>query len=291
MKKGICLTAVYPQAMSHLELLTELFWKVKAEGIYECVEFYFEGTEEEEQRIRSVLEETGLSAVYLAGFPVKRDRISISDENEEVRRKAVERCLDYYVHAQRIGAEKMLILSGPVWEQENKEKLIARMRKSFLELAEASAGQKTEITLEFFPSKREPFLAVGDTELVKEIYQGFENKIGITFDTSHVAQMQEDVLQSFQSLKPWIHHLHLANSMSADESHELYGDRHPLFSLENGDFSIEEIRDIYQRMQKEHLLQEVSICSMEIISRGNEDWYYEEIKKEANHIWKEREEI
>lgn len=287
MKKGICLTAIYPQAMNRQELLTELFWKIKKEGIYQCAEFYFEGNAEAEKRIRKVLKETGLSAVYLAGFPLKRDHISVCDENEERRREAVKLCLEYYEHAKRIGAEKMLILSGPRWKCDNRKKLISQARRSFSELSEISAGQKTEITLEFFPSSSEPFLAIGDIEMVKEIYQGFENKIGITFDTSHVAQMKEDVLDSFRMLKPWIHHLHLANSMSADPNHELYGDRHPLFALENGDFSVEEVRSIYLRMKEEKLLQDVSVCSMEVISRGREDWYYEEIKKEANYIWNE----
>lgn len=285
MKKGICLTAVYPQAMSSADLMINLLRRIKEEGIYQCAEIYFEGNEEDEKRIRDVLAETGLSAVYLAGFPLKRDGISISDEDEDKRRKAVEVCLGYYESACRIGAEKMLILSGPRWESGDREKLVRQMRRSLSELAEAANGRETEITMEFFPSQREPFLAVGNTELVRDIYQGFENKIGITFDTSHVAQMKEDVLESFRVLKPWIHHLHLANSMSADQTHELYGDRHPLFTLENGDFSMEEIRKIYQRMQEEKLLQDVSVCSMEIISRGSEDWYYEEIKKEADYIW------
>ena len=38
MKKGICLTALYPQAMENAELLLELFEKVKEKERFDCVE-------------------------------------------------------------------------------------------------------------------------------------------------------------------------------------------------------------------------------------------------------------
>ena len=42
-EKGICLTAVYPQAMYDSGLLKELLEKTAVQGVFNCVEFYFEG--------------------------------------------------------------------------------------------------------------------------------------------------------------------------------------------------------------------------------------------------------
>ena len=113
--------------------------------------------------------------------------------------------------------------------------------------------------------------------------------IAITYDTSHVIQLKEDIRSGFMNLKEWIHHVHLSNSMSIDQNHELYGDKHPLFSLENGDFPLEKIRSIYWEFYKEHLLDKVDICSVEVISRGNEEEYNYQIRKEAEYIWKQEE--
>lgn len=54
-KKGICLTAVYPQAMYDSGLLKELLEKTAVQGIFNCVEFYFEGKAGEEEEIRKLL--------------------------------------------------------------------------------------------------------------------------------------------------------------------------------------------------------------------------------------------
>ena len=53
MKKGICLTAVYPQAMYDSGLLKELLEKTAVQGIFNCVEFYFEGKAGEEEESES----------------------------------------------------------------------------------------------------------------------------------------------------------------------------------------------------------------------------------------------
>ena len=47
MRHGICLTAVYPEAMQNCSRLIKLIREVSKQGIYDCVEFYFEVTKEE----------------------------------------------------------------------------------------------------------------------------------------------------------------------------------------------------------------------------------------------------
>lgn len=40
-----------------------------------------------------------------------------------------------------------------------------------------------------------------------------------------------------------------------------------------------------QRMKSKGALKEVDICSLEIVSRGNENRYYDEACREAKMIW------
>lgn len=102
--------------------------------------------------------------------------------------------------------------------------------KSFEEIGTGIGGNGPEITLEFFNDEGEPELAVGKVPFVRKLYEQTQGcGIGITFDTSHVAQMGTDVETSFASLAPWIRHLHLANSVSANRNNPLFGDKHPLF--------------------------------------------------------------
>lgn len=290
MKKGICLTALYPQAMENAVLLTELFQKIKDRTQFDCVEFYFHGKLEEELRIGRKLRELQLSSVFLAGFPMKRDKVDLSSRRDEIRRKGVTDCMKLYESAVRMEADKMLILSGPVWEMpdgKDRDRIISQTRKSLQEMERQLRQDGPQITLEFFNDRGEPWLAVGDIALVQEVFRGIpETKIGITFDTSHAAQLGENVLTAFKTLRPWISHLHLANSVSRDKQDPMFGDKHPLFSIEGGDFSLAEIRKLYRTLEENGDLAQVDICSFEVISRGEEDLYFERTCEEAAYVWR-----
>ena len=290
MRHGICLTAVYPEAMQNCSRLIKLIREVSKQGIYDCVEFYFEGTKEEEREIQTVLSHTDIRLVYHAGYRMKRDRLCITASSELQRIHAVQEICSMYESACRMGADKMLILSGPAEEGMTEDVIIQQAKRSLKEIDRFCGSQLTEITLEFFATQREPYFSLGSTERVREVFQDEKwSHIAITYDTSHVIQLKEDVRSGFMNLKEWIHHVHLSNSMSIDQNHELYGDKHPLFSLENGDFPLEKIRSIYWEFYKEHLLDKVDICSVEVISRGNEEEYNYQIRKEAEYIWKQEE--
>lgn len=286
MKLGICLTPIYPKAIRDCTLLEKLIDRIYTQKFFACVEIYFEGTKEERARIRKRLEDTGLKAVYLGGLPIKRDSIDISSEDEKVRQKGVDACKRHMEYAVHIGCEKIVIGSGPDWGKEDHcQKIIEQMRRSLETLDAYSKGMRLNVSVEPFPTKTEPYLAVGSTSLVRKIFDGskFQN-VGITFDTSHISQMGEDIAQSFYLLQPWIQHLHLANCVMKDINSPLYGDKHPCFCQEGGELTVRSISDFYRRLEEQGMLEQVDTCSLEIISRGNEDWYYEETCKEAKAI-------
>ena len=89
MRHGICLTAVYPEAMQNCSRLIKLIREVSKQGIYDCVEFYFEGTKEEEREIQTVLSHTDIRLVYHAGYRMKRDRPVVNCKESMQFRKYV----------------------------------------------------------------------------------------------------------------------------------------------------------------------------------------------------------
>lgn len=288
MQLGICLTPIYPKAIKDCSLMLQLIEKIRGKGVFQCVEIYFEGTKREEQEIKNSLLGADLTAVYLGGLPIKRDGIDISAEREEKRKGSVLACKRHIDHALNMGCKKIVVASGPIWkENKNSERVIEQTRRSLEELDFYCSGSDLQISLEPFPVKTPPYMAVGGKEIVKDIFKNsnFQN-IGITFDTSHFIQLEEDLEESFDSLRPWIHHLHLANCVMKDTSSALYGDQHPLFSQIGGELTLENIRKFYKKLEKEGSLKGIDICSLEIISRGKEEWYYQKVCEEAAEVWK-----
>ena len=286
MDHGIVLSAIYPEIITNCSQMVCRLNEVARQQLYTCVEIYFSGTKLEEEEINRTLSDLNLRLVYLAGFPMKENRTDITAKEDEARKRSVQYVCELYEHAKTLGAKKMLIVSGPDWKVREEKEILQQARKSFDELDLYADDDGPEITVEYFPVVREPYLALGSTDLMAHIFEGKNYRhIGITFDTSHVAQLQEDMIESFTKVCQWTHHLHFANSMSAYKEHPLYGDRHPLFSLENGDYSLEQMKKNYLKLLNKGLLQNIDIGSMEVISRGEEDWYYRKTAEEAISLW------
>lgn len=288
MKHGICLTTIYPDAITDSKLMAGLIRKVRDLGLFQCVEIYFEGSPGEETAIQKTLADAGLTAVYLGGLPVKRDGIDLTAKSERVRQRSMEACKRHMDHAIRMGCSGIVIASGPDWKETGcREQIAECMRRSLGELDRYVEGSGLQICLEPFPVKSEPYLAVGESELVHEIFKDSDfRNVGITFDTSHLSQLGENLEESFLLLKPWISHMHLANCVMKDKASSLYGDKHPLFCQEGGSLGIETVRTYYQKLEREGLLKRVEICSVEVISRGREDWYFDAVCREAEGIWR-----
>lgn len=287
MKYGICLTPIYPQAISDYKLMEGLLEKIVCQKFIDCIEIYFEGSKEEQILFRNSIKNKSLEAVYLGGLPIKRDSIDISAEDEGIRRKSVDMCKEHIDRALNMGCKKIVVASGQNWEKSGcRELIVQKMQKSLSELDDYCKGIEFQISVEPFPVKTEPYLAVGDIGLVYEIFQtsAFHN-VGITFDTSHISQLGADLDKSFELLMPWIRHVHLANCVMKDKKSPLYGDKHPVFIQEGGDFSLEVIRRFFREKILSQKPEKIDICSLEVISRGNENWYYDEICREAKEIW------
>jgi len=288
MKRGICLTALYPQAMKDKDLLIRLIYKIARQGIFNCIEYYFEGSYQDMTSIRHMTDKMEIDTIYLAGFPMKAQKIDLSCKDEIKRRESVVFCKDLLTNARVLGAQKMLILSGPAWDESNPGEVCNQMKKSVLELLAVRHWNDPQITLEFFNDTGEPYLAFGHVSLVYKLLSKInQNEFGITYDTSHVAQLNVDIISTYELLGPWIKHLHLANSVSKIKSSPLYGDKHPLFGVRYGDFSEDDIIRILQTLKKKQCWKHLDVCSFEVISREDksQDEYFNSVSEQAKYIF------
>ena len=289
--KGICLTAIFPEAMFSKEKLKEALRRSAETNFYTGVEYYFKGSDEDYKEIQGFIKELGLYSVFLAGYPMKTEQIDISARDEKVRRASVEYCKELVERAIKLGSDKILVLSGPVWAEKDEELLVQQFTKSIQELLamQDTNANMPEISLEFFNTKGEPYLALGEFKTIKLLCEKLTGtNFGITYDFSHAAQLRMDIPSTVKALLPWIHHVHIANSVSKVKTSPLYGDKHPLFGVEDEDLSLEYTRELIQDFQKEGYFKNIPICSMEVIPREDhsEDWYFEETLKQARVIWK-----
>ena len=291
-QKGLCISAIYPAAVTNAVVLKTALCKMAESGFYTAAEFYHEGPDAQLEDIARHCKSLNLAVVYLAGYDLKRKKLDIASADEAARKQAVAACVSMLKRAQRLGAEKMLILSGENDPARDRTSVISSTVKSVQELItegeQRFGSQFPQITLEFFNPSGEPYLSVGTPEVSLAIASQVNSEhFGITFDTSHVAQMGFPVAQTMDMLHPWVTHLHLANSVSRHEAHPLYGDKHPLFDIPQGDFTAGDITAFLRYCQEKQLLNRVDICSAEVICReaGEEDACYSKLLKQLHTIF------
>jgi len=125
-------------------------------------------------------------------------------------------------------------------------------------------------------------------KLVREIKEKYNN-FGLTMDTSHLRQLDEEPLDSIKKAFPYCNHIHLANCIVKDKTSNLYGDKHPEFGIEGGEISIEEANYMIKEIKKMYRRTDL-ILGLEIIYRTNNDEeeidYFKRAMKELSYFSK-----
>ena len=204
----------------------------------------------------------------------------------------MKKCID---DAYFYGAYSILINSGRSPDNGEDEVTYEYLKKSLEELLKyidvSAKDYKLNLTLEPGDTGVDSFSLIGSTDLaiklVREIREKYKN-FGLTMDTSHLIQLDEEPLDSIKKTFPYCHHIHLANCIIKDRTSNLYGDKHPEFGIDGGEINIEEIRDILVTIKETYEGSEL-IVGLEIIYRkedhkGEID-YFKNIMKSLSRFY------
>ena len=242
-KKSIVMSASFKQSVNDFQYFEKKLALIKKEGYYDYIEFYFEGDKNQCEKIKQLLEKNKFDSIFLAGFPMKKDRIDIADFDNEKRAGAIEAVKMLIDKAYYFESKKLVIVSAKTYEnEEDREKAFGYLCESIKQLcryAQIKAQSYTlDLTLEYFNDKGEPFYLIGPSEFARKLaecvlseYDNFE----ITFDLSHSLQLREEPVQALSETKGYVNHIHLANCVISDKDDVFYGDKHPPFNISKGE--------------------------------------------------------
>lgn len=294
-KRGICLNAVYSDVIDDFHILKKRLDMIEASDTFDAVEFYFEGTEVEYKELGTIMKKSGIYTVFHAGYELKKEKTDIGDTDGIKRAAAIEKVKQLIDTAYILSAKKMLILSGQ--KPESKEELkiiidntISSLKELLSYAKDASKDYTLDIVLEFFNDTGEPFLSIGNLDTVEYICEQvcpLNDNFHITYDTSHVKQLNEDIYTGYDRLKEYVNHVHFSNCVTKHIDDPLYGDKHPPFNIEKGDFSDSDMTLFLEYLEKSGRIDGIDIISYEVISSGSEtsDNYYKKIMNSAKTVF------
>ena len=292
-KKSIVLPAFFPSSMENAQHFLNAIRALKNYDIC-SIEFYYKGNDR--KTIKKYLIGHDIKSIYLGAMAAKQKNLNLSSQNKELREESVQemkKCID---DAYFYGSYSILINSGRSPDNGEDEIAYEYLKESLEELIkymdEKAKDYRLNLTLEPGDTGVDSFSLIGSTDLaiklVREIREQYKN-FGLTMDTSHLRQLDEEPLDSIKKAFPYCNHIHLANCIIKDRTSNLYGDKHPEFGIEGGEISVEELKNILEAIKEIYEGYEL-IVGLEIICRKENNKeeinYFENMIKELSWFYK-----
>lgn len=192
--------------------------------------------------VDAAAQRAGAGLILLAGLPLLRAGASLSAEGA-VRRTAVDTVTAIIDRAERLGAEAVLVTTGPEPGPAHREAALDRLVESLVELAEHAASSGVVVRLEPTDTALHHRQILGSTALAVDLVERVAARgaeIDINLDLSHILQLGESPAESFALAAAHCTHVHLANC-ALDPAHPLVGDRHPPFGWPGTEVGVPEL--------------------------------------------------
>lgn len=278
---SIVLSAIVPSARGSADSFTQAVDILRGHGV-NTIEYA--SPLDEAFRRGKILAERSMRGIFLAASYQKENKQNLSSVNRGERSHALAECERYIDAAIASGAAGLLITSGRFPDnQEDERDAWAALEDSLRFLIERSKGQ-VRLLLEPGDRTVDARQLAGPTDKVVAMMRRLNQPldvIGLAMDTSHLAQLYEDALDSLALSEPYCDHVHLANCILKPDS-PLYGDKHPLFNHEGAVYTDSDLENIYRHLREKSIHQELTVA-LEVISRDPDPWrvFHQVIRDEA----------
>jgi sugar phosphate isomerase/epimerase len=298
---GLVIPAFFPEARERKSPALEITRKLAADPFFQALEVFGVEDPQEQRELARVLRSSGKSLVFSGGAYCRRTQSNLHDLDPEKWDRAVHNVKKIVDEAILYGCQILYVMgfeAPPPEEREKARKIFARA----LEILSDYAGEKSPsapltISVEnFYIAQEDPFL-IGPTlefaEMLRNL-RGRRPRLGLTFDTSHILQLKEDLPSTFARVQDVVAHVHLSNCLIQDRSSPFYGDKHPPYGLPGSEIGIPELAGFFRNLKANGTFSQSfptrkPILSLEILTPVGQtpEGTLEEAKKALEKAWKQ----
>jgi sugar phosphate isomerase/epimerase len=247
---GIVHPMIYPETMHGDGPILETVNQIAKDDFFGAIEVSWIKDPVVRTKVANLLDSAFIDVVYCGGPPILIQKLDLNSLDSNIRYNVVKRVKILVDEAYSLGAKIIAILSGPDVKINKREKAKSYLVHSLKEVCkyaqEKSKDYTLLISLEYFDQEQDKKLLLGPTkeavEVVDSVSKFYEN-IGLTVDLSHLPLLNETPKHALTQAKPFLEHVHIGNCLLKDKNNPLYGDKHPRFGLQNGENSLEELKE------------------------------------------------
>lgn len=275
-KVGLVAFMAYPGMIrGEAENTVELLKKIAVDDYFDAVEVNWVKNTETRKEAANLLDTAHMTVCYGAQPRLLTTSLNPNDIDEEKRLAAEKTLIEAIDEAHELGAGGIAFLAGK-WEEETRSVAYTQLVKTTSALCEYAKSKDMIVELEVFDYDIAKKSLIGPAayaaEFAADIRKKYDN-FGLEIDLSHIPMCRETSTFVVRTLRPYLTHFHIGNTVCSDSSAEGYGDEHQRFGFPNGSNDTQEVLAFLRVLRDEGFMnaEDPYVLSFEVKPWKNED--------------------
>lgn len=235
------------------ENILDVLKKVACDDYFDAIEVNWIKDPALREQAAKLLRTSHLKVCYGAQPRLLTTGLNACDVNEEGRKAAEDTLMEAIDEAEQLGADGIAFLAGK-WEEETKEQAYAQLLKTTRNLCAYAKTKGMNVELEVFDYDIAKQSLIGPAPLAARFaadMRTYHDNFGLMIDLSHIPMTYENPEFVVRTLRPYITHFHVGNTVCKDASAEGYGDEHQRFGFPGGSNDTKEVLEYLRVLKNE----------------------------------------
>ena len=207
--------------------------KVAVDDYFDAIEVTWIKDPEARKKVAALLSQSHLTVCYGAQPRLLTTGLNPNNTDEAERQKAEDTLIEAIDEAGELGSKGMAFLSGK-FDENKKDEAYAQLLKTTFNLCAYAKTKGMFVELEVFDYDIDKKSLIGAAPYAAKFAADVRSKcqnFGLMIDLSHIPMTYETPEFVVRTLRPYITHLHMGNTVCVDPSAEGYGDQHQRFGF------------------------------------------------------------
>ncbi len=227
--------------------------KTVADDYFTAIEVSWIKDAEKRAQAAKLLKTSHLKVCYGAQPRLLTTGLNPNDINEAGRAEAEATLIEAIDEAEELGAKSIAFLAGK-WEEKTKKLAYQQLIRTTSNLCRYAGKKGMQIVLEVFDFNIAKKSLIGPApyaaRFAADIRQEYSN-FGLMIDLSHIPMCYETSRFVVQTLRPYIAHFHIGNTVISSPDDEGYGDEHQRFGFPNSSNDTPQVLEFLRVLKEE----------------------------------------
>ena len=227
--------------------------QIACDDYFDAIEVTWIKDSETRAKAAKLLESSHMTVCYGAQPRLLTTGLNPNHLDESERLKAEKTLIDAIDEAYELGAKGIAFLSGK-WEEATREESYNQLLKTTRKLCDYAMEKDMMVELEVFDFDIAKAALIGPAPLAAKFaadIRSTHNNFGLLIDLSHIPMTYESPGFVVRTLRPYLTHFHIGNTVCKDPSAIGYGDEHQRFGFPSGSNDVPELLEFLRVLKDE----------------------------------------